>query len=92
MKKLMSLVLTLCMALSLCACGGGQSAPSNSGGSDSGNSGGSSDGVVTVKYAVTFPGKGTQADGAEKMKQLIEEYSEGRIQSLGRACARAPLR
>ncbi|MCI9121782.1 MAG: TRAP transporter substrate-binding protein [Oscillibacter sp.] len=80
MKKLMSLVLTLCMALSLCACGGGQSAPSNSGGSDSGNSGGSSDGVVTVKYAVTFPGKGTQADGAEKMKQLIEEYSEGRIQ------------
>ena len=80
MKKLMSLVFALCMALSLCACGGGQSAPSNSGGSGSGNSGGSSDGVVTIKYAVTFPGQGTQADGAEKMKELIEEYSEGRMQ------------
>lgn len=86
MKKWMALILTLCMALSLCACGGGQKDSSGGGGSasggsdSSGGSGESSDGVITVKYAVTFPGTGTQAEGAEKMKELIEEYSEGRMQ------------
>ena len=34
---------------------------------------------IVMKYAVTFPGTGTQADGAEKFKELVEEYSEGRI-------------
>lgn len=35
--------------------------------------------ATTVKYAVTFPNSGTQAEGAEKLAELIEQYSEGRL-------------
>lgn len=35
--------------------------------------------VITMKYAVTFTSTGTQAEGAEKFAQLVEEYSQGRI-------------
>lgn len=35
--------------------------------------------ATVMKYAVTFPNAGTQAEGAQKLEELIEEYSEGRI-------------
>ena len=35
--------------------------------------------ATVMKYAVTFPNAGTQAEGAEKLAELIEQYSEGRI-------------
>lgn len=37
------------------------------------------DDVVTVKYSVTYPATGTQADGALALGALIEECSEGRM-------------
>ncbi|MDE7246237.1 MAG: TRAP transporter substrate-binding protein DctP [Oscillospiraceae bacterium] len=38
----------------------------------------SSDAIV-VKYSVTYPATGTQADGAHALADLIEEYSDGRL-------------
>lgn len=35
--------------------------------------------ATVVKYAVTFPNAGTQGEGAEKLAELIEQYSEGRL-------------
>lgn len=35
--------------------------------------------ATVVKYAVTFPNAGTQGEGAEKLAELIEKYSEGRL-------------
>ena len=37
------------------------------------------DDAVVVKYSVTFPATGTQADGAEVFGELIEECSDGRM-------------
>ena len=34
---------------------------------------------TVVKYSVTYPATGTQAEGAEALGQLIEECSEGRL-------------
>ncbi len=64
MKKVIAVVLALCMVLSLGACG---------------NSAASQD-KVFMKYSVSFPGNGVQAQGAEKLKELIEQYSDGRIE------------
>jgi len=35
--------------------------------------------VKVIKYSVTFPGTGTQAQGALKLGELIEEKSQGRM-------------
>lgn len=93
MKKRLSLILALCMILALCACGGqsGSGSGNSSGSGSSSDAGSASDSagsstdaasndVITVKYSVTFPNSGVQSEGAEKMKELIEEYSEGRMQ------------
>ena len=34
---------------------------------------------TVVKYSVTYPSTGTQADGANKLAELIEECSDGRL-------------
>lgn len=66
MKKRIALVLAAAAMLSLTACGGtGQSADPNA--------------PVKVKYSVTFPSTGTQADGANRLAELIAEKSDGRM-------------
>ncbi|MBR2256041.1 MAG: TRAP transporter substrate-binding protein DctP [Blautia sp.] len=35
--------------------------------------------AATMKYAVTFPSAGTQAEGAEKFAELVEEYTNGSV-------------
>lgn len=37
------------------------------------------DNAITVKYSVTYPATGTQADGANALAELIEECSDGRM-------------
>lgn len=75
MKKVLAMILATCMAVALCACGGGSSSPAPAGG----QSAGAASGSKTMKYAVTFPGNGVQSEGAEKLKELIEKHTDGRI-------------
>lgn len=35
--------------------------------------------AATMKYAVTFPSAGTQADGAQKFAELVNEYTNGSV-------------
>ncbi|MCR4892982.1 MAG: TRAP transporter substrate-binding protein [Lachnospiraceae bacterium] len=81
MKKVLSIILVTCMAVCLCACGGGSSASTSTGGAQSADtgSGGAASGATVMKYAVTFPGNGVQSEGAEKLKELIEKHTDGRI-------------
>ena len=38
-------------------------------------------GAATIlKYAVTFPGNGVQSEGAEKLAELVKEYSNGNLE------------
>ncbi len=37
------------------------------------------DDAIVVKYSVTYPATGTQADGANALAELIEECSDGRL-------------
>lgn len=62
----------LAMMTVLTACG-------SSNGSQSSQASNNSDGTITVKYSVTFPATGTQADGANALGKLIEECSDGRM-------------
>lgn len=81
-KKLLSLLLITGMAVSLAACGGsGTSASAGSSGvaASNGNGAFTDDSQIVVKYSVTYPSTGTQADGALKLGELIEECSEGRM-------------
>ena len=36
--------------------------------------------AATMKYAVTFPSAGTQADGAQKFAELVNEYTNGSVE------------
>lgn len=38
-----------------------------------------SGGAITAKFSATFPATGTQADGINKLGEILEEESEGRI-------------
>lgn len=83
MKKIVSLLCVAAMTFSLAACGGKSDtsaqapAPSASEPASASDSG-SSDAIV-VKYSVTYPATGTQADGANALAEIIEECSEGRL-------------
>lgn len=77
MKKVLAMILATCMAISLCACGGGSSAPASTDSAQSSDAAAS--GAKVMKYAVTFPGNGVQSEGAEKLKELIEKHTDGRI-------------
>ena len=71
MKKKFTLALACVLAMTtmLTACGGSGQTPASDGSSS----------AITVKYSVTFPATGTQADGANVLAELIEECSEGRL-------------
>ena len=71
MKKKFTLALACVLAMTtmLNACGGSGQTPASDGSSS----------AITVKYSVTFPATGTQADGANVLAELIEECSEGRL-------------
>lgn len=81
-KKVISMLLVTGMVLGLSACGGsGSSAPAE-GGSAAASKGAEQSAnasQVVVKYSVTYPSTGTQADGALKLGELIEECSDGRM-------------
>ncbi|MCP1111149.1 TRAP transporter substrate-binding protein [Ohessyouella blattaphilus] len=72
MKKLISLMCVMAMVFSLYGCG------NKSEETESNDKGASSDKVV-VKYSVTYPATGTQADGANALGKYIEECSDGRM-------------
>lgn len=80
-KNLISMLLITTMALSLAACGGGSSAPagSSSAAASKGAAASNDASQIVVKYSVTYPSTGTQADGALKLGELIEECSDGRM-------------
>ena len=61
----------LAMMTVLTACGSSQGSQTSQSSDNSG--------TITVKYSVTFPATGTQADGANALGALIEECSEGRM-------------
>ena len=71
MKKKFTLALACVLAMTtmLTACSGSGQTPASDGSSS----------AITVKYSVTFPATGTQADGANVLAELIEECSEGRL-------------
>lgn len=70
MKKFFALLLTLAMALSLVACGGG-----NNGSSDASNDGGSASGEKVIKIGVYEPSSG--ANGAGGKKEILGiEYAK----------------
>lgn len=64
MKKTLALMLAAAALLSLTACGGQSSDPNA---------------PVKVKYSVVFAATGTQADGANRLGELISEKSDGRM-------------
>lgn len=64
MKKTIALMLAAAALLSLTACGGQSSDPNA---------------PVKVKYSVVFAATGTQADGANRLGELISEKSDGRM-------------
>ena len=64
MKKTLALMLAATALLSLTACGGQSSDPNA---------------PVKVKYSVVFAATGTQADGANRLGELISEKSDGRM-------------
>lgn len=81
MKKFLALTLSIIMVLGLFAgCGGQAEAPAEAPAQAPAEAPAEAPAdVITMKYAVTFPSTGTQADGAEKFAELVEEYSDGRI-------------
>ena len=79
MKRLVSLLLAALMLASLTACGG---SPGASGGSQAGD-GNSSQGdktVYTLKFGHDANEDSTYQAGAEALKRIVEEKSEGRLQ------------
>lgn len=78
MKKAVALLCAATMVMSMAACG----SKSDSGKSDkkAATTNSKTDGdALVVKYSVTFPATGTQADGANALGDLIEEESDGRM-------------
>jgi len=79
-KKIISMLLVTCMALSLAACGGSNKSTGSASTDNASASTNTGDGSqIVVKYSVTYPATGTQADGAKKLGELIEECSDGRM-------------
>lgn len=81
-KNLISMLLIAGMAMSLAACGSsGTSAPAGNktAAASDGTTASNTASQIVVKYSVTYPSTGTQADGALKLGELIEECSDGRM-------------
>lgn len=82
MKKNMSMLLAVVMMLALAACGGTANPPSNSvntsGGADAAKTDDST--VYMMKLANASTETAPFTVGLEKFKELVEEYSDGRIQ------------
>ncbi len=87
-KKVLSALLIMAMAASMAACGSssGTTAPASEEpaaqaeqqeGAPAAEAA-SGDGMA-AKFSATFPATGTQADGANKLGEMIKEESEGRI-------------
>lgn len=66
-KKLMAVVLSALMAFGLAGCG------------STGKAGSSAENPLTMKYSVTFSSSGTQAEGANRLGEIIEEKSDKRL-------------
>ncbi len=84
MKRMWALMLTIVMVFTLCACGGKTAEAPIATAETAGSAAKkavdeTAPDTIVAKYAVTFPNTGTQAEGAEKLAELIEKHSEGRI-------------
>lgn len=80
-KRFISMLLATGMVLCLAGCGGSGTAPENNNASAGTESPAApaDPSQIVVKYSVTYPSTGTQADGAAKLGELIEECSDGRM-------------
>jgi len=82
MKKKLSLLVAMVMALSLCACGGSEtksSAPASSGAEQVEEAAYSAENPIVMKLATQHPTDHMAHASAEKIKKDIEEGTEGRI-------------
>lgn len=81
-KKMISMFLATGMALMLTACGGSGATADNASANSASPAAEASAGdgsQIVVKYSVTYPSTGTQADGANRLGEIIEECSDGRM-------------
>ncbi len=81
-KKLISMLLATGMVLGLAGCGNsGESMSVNDSSTPAPavSESAADSSQIVVKYSVTYPSTGTQADGASRLGELIEECSEGRM-------------
>lgn len=83
-KRILSIVLSVAMMTTLMVgCGNGASSASSAGSASTSNSSSaasiSSGSSITAKFSATFPATGTQADGINKLGEILNECSDGRI-------------
>lgn len=77
-KKWIAFACAMVMAMSMVACGAKTEAGESEATETTATNESSSDAIV-VKYSVTYPATGTQADGAHALADIIEEVSDGRL-------------
>lgn len=89
-KAIIPMLLAAGMTMSLAACGSASTGSKNAVASQAtitskgttathGAAASGNPSQVVVKYSVTYPSTGTQADGAKKLGELIEQCSNGRM-------------
>jgi tripartite ATP-independent transporter DctP family solute receptor len=81
-KRLISILLATGMVFALAGCGNSEvSTPANDNNTSApaASETPADPSQIVVKYSVTYPSTGTQADGAERLGELIEECSNGRM-------------
>ncbi len=81
-KRLISILLATGMVFVLAGCGNSEvSTPANDNNTSApaASETPADPSQIVVKYSVTYPSTGTQADGAERLGELIEECSNGRM-------------
>ena len=81
-KRLISILLATGMVFALAGCGNSEvSTPANDNNTSApaASETPADPAQIVVKYSVTYPSTGTQADGAERLGELIEECSNGRM-------------
>lgn len=78
MKKWIALMCAAAMAMSMAACGAKSETAVSESAAPAAAAETAGDAIV-VKYSVTYPATGTQADGAYALADIIEEVSEGRL-------------
>lgn len=79
-KRFVATLLTACMAIGcLTGCGGSSDSTDSNKSTETTGGKTAADGTTVAKFSAVFPATGTQADGANKLGEFIEEESNGSI-------------